>query len=254
MKRLLGIVLGLSLAATAAAQDPRIETKTIELRQLKPSEAAKLLRPYIVNGGGGVYEVSDKLSIITIKDISSNISTLEQVLARYDRSPATIRLVFQLIEADTGPRVTAASNASGGVPMYLDSTLRSVLKFPSYKLLAQGISAVGEDAQASQQMGDAGEGKIYNLLTRVGSIHTSSTSDGTVNLYVQLTRDGVQPVANAPHDWIITTQVDVPLGNTVVLGTAMTRTTSRSSPGAPPTTKGAALILVVRTELVSKGK
>jgi hypothetical protein len=187
--------------------------------------------------------VSDKLPIITIKDISTNIAVLEQVLAKYDRSPATIRLVFQLIEADTGPRLTAASNTRQQVPMELDSTLRSVLKFPAYRLLSQGMATVGEMTEASQQLGEAGDGMVFKLFTRVGSIRTGDAA-GSVNLDVQLWREGF-PVAGsqpAPRDWVISTRVDVPLGNTVVLGTAATRT------------KGVALILAVRPELVSTGK
>lgn len=235
--------LALCVAGTAGAQAREIETKTIELKQLKPSEAVKLLRPYIVNGGGGVFEVSDKLPIITIKDISTNIPVLEQVLAKYDRSPATIRLVFQLIEADTGPRLTAASNTRQQVPMELDSTLRSVLKFPAYRVLSQGMATVGEMTEASQQLGEAGDGMVFKLFTRVGSIRADDAS-GSVNLDVQLWREGFPVAGNqtAPRDWVISTRVDVPLGNTVVLGTAATRT------------KGVALILAVRPELVSTGK
>ena len=244
MKRI-ALLAALCIAGTAAAQDVPLEVKTVELKQLKPSEAAKLLSPYIVNRSmGGVYDVSDKLPIITIKDVPSNIAKLEQVLARYDRSPATIRLVFQLIEADTGPRLMNASNPSARVPMDLDSTLRSVLKFPAYRLLSQGIASVGELTEASQQMGEAGDNMVYKLLTRVGAIRTTGGAEGTVKLDVQLWREGLPRLANErlSQEWIISTAVDVPLGNTVVLGTAATRT------------KGVALILAVRPELVSTGK
>jgi type II secretory pathway component GspD/PulD (secretin) len=244
MMRTTIVVAALCVGGIARAQDATLEVKTVELKQLKPAEAAKLLNPYIVNRtSGGVYDVSDKLPIITIKDVPSNIARLEQVLARYDRSPATIRLVFQLIEADTGPRLVNASNPSR-VPMDLDSTLRSVLKFPAYRLLSQGIASVGELTEASQQMGEAGDGMVYKLLTRVGSIRTSGGTEGTVKLEVQLWREGLPRPGNerTSQEWIISTTVDVPLGNTVVLGTAATRT------------KGVALILAVRPELVSTGK
>lgn len=244
MKPAIVIVAALCLGGAVRAQEPTLEVKTVELKQLKPMEAAKLLSPYIVNRTmGGVFDVSDKLPIITIKDVPSNIARLEQVLARYDHSPATIRLVFQLIEADTGPRLMNASNSAGRVPIDLDSTLRSVLKFPAYRLLSQGIASVGEMTEASQQMGEAGDDMVYKLLTRVGSIRTTGTT-GTVKLDVQLWREGPPRPAGerTSNDWIISTTVDVPLGNTVVLGTAATRT------------KGVALILAVRPELVSAGK
>ena len=239
MKRLLGVMAALCIAASAGAQQARIETKTIELKHLKPAEAVKLLRPYIINGGGGVFDVSETIPVITIRDVAENVEKMERVLAKYDRSPATVRFVFQLIEADTGPRLISASNTKDRVPVDLDSTLRSVLRFPSYRLLAQGIATTGELAEASQQMGEAGDGMVYKLLTRVGQIRTAG-SDGTVNIDVQLWREGLSLSANqaAPRDWIISTRLDVPLGNTVVLGTAATRI------------GGVALILTVKPELV----
>ena len=252
MRRILSLLMVVGAAGTAAAQDSRIETKTIELKQLKPAEAARLLRPYIVNTGGGVYEVSDMLPIITIKDVATNFETLERVLARYDQPPATIRLVFQLIEADTGPRVTSASNARS-VPVDLDSTLRSVLKFPSYRLLAQGLATVGEFSRVSQQFANAyrtptsPEG-MYQLSAEIGSVRVNpsvsgdTTTVGTINMRVDLgqtaTASTGTSAAQSRYQTIISTGLDVPIGNTVVLGTAMARHS------------GVALILTVRPELV----
>src|SRR3982751_2462363 len=113
MRTLIALALGLFIAGSASAQvEPRapLETKTIELKHLKPEEAVNLLKPYIVNTWGTVTLVSPNMPIVTIKDVAENIGRMEKVLAKYDHSPATIRLVFQLIEADTGPRVAAASN------------------------------------------------------------------------------------------------------------------------------------------------
>ena len=244
MKRLFGVIAALCLATSAGAQQPRIDTKTIELKHLKPAEAVKLLRPYIINGGGGVFDVSETIPIITIRDIADNIERMEKVLAKYDHSPATVRLVFQLIEADTGVRLMAASNTKSQIAVELDSTLRSVLRFPVYRLLSQGVSSAGENAQLRQTLGDAGEGRSYFLQATVGTIRIrdaeSTTPSGTVSLDVYLGRETGLTTGNGnrPTETLLTTRLDVPLGNTVVLGTAATRI------------NGVALILTVRPELV----
>jgi hypothetical protein len=252
MKRMLAVLGALCIGGAAAAQEPKVETRTIELKQLKPAEAARLLRPYIVNTGGGVYEVSDQLPIITIKDLATNFEMLERVLAKYDQPPATIRLVFQLIEADTGPRAVAANNARS-VPVDLDATLRSVLKFPSYRLLTQGLATVGEFSRVQQQFASAEPGAgstgagMYELIAEIGTVRVSPSAPGdtatigTVNMRVFLNRSATttgQSTTQRANQTIISTGLDVPIGNTVVLGTAMTRQ------------NGVALILTVRPELV----
>ena len=261
MKRIAGIVVALCIAASASAQSP-LDTKTIELKHLKPTEAVKLLKPYIVSTGGGVFDVSETIPIITIRDVPENIAKMEKVLAKYDHTPATVRLVFQLIEADTGTRLVNASNTRPQVPVDLDSTLRSVLRFPVYRLLAQGLATSGEFSTVRQQMGDAGQGLTYALGAYVGAIKIrdgnsmsvdvgtlgpDTTVTGTVSLEVSLGREGMQqtsPGGNAAgrpdkiSETVLSTRLDVPLGHTVVLGTAA------------PRLNGKALILTVKPELV----
>jgi hypothetical protein len=239
MKWLLGIALALTVAGTASAQMSPMETKTIELKHLKPAEAVKLLRPYIVNGAGGVFDVSESIPIITIKDLAENIAKMEKVLAKYDHSPATIRLVFQLIEADTGVRTVSMSTRGTPLSVDLDSTLRSVLRFPVYRLLAQGVATTGEQATVSQQMGDASDGLVFKLRAFVGSIKLQEGStSGTVRIDVGLSREGLPTASGLVSETVMGTALDVPLGNTVVLGTASTRI------------GGTALILTVRPELL----
>jgi hypothetical protein len=204
----------LVMAAPLGAQElkPPLETKTVELRHLTPKEAVSLLSPYVVNGRGGVFPVSDNLAIITLKDVAENIPRLEQVLAKYDHSPATIRLVFQLIEADTS--LKSQPPPGGRVAADLDSALRSVLKFHSYRLLSQSVASVGENAGVDQKLaGPDGEPPL-TLWTSVGSIRVADASpkpsqsgggsgmSGSVRLQVQLYRPLI-PIAtpNARNWW-----------------------------------------------------
>jgi hypothetical protein len=261
MRTLSALALAACLAAPLAAQSPAgLEAKTIELKHLKPQEAANLLRPYLVNGAGSVSSVSMDMPIITIKDVASNIPKLEQVLAKYDHSPATIRLVFQLIEADTGPRMIATAGG-GGVASDLDAALRSVLKFSGYRLMAQGMATSGEYSRLSQTLAraDTVGTYTYDIQADVGTIRlsdatlqsqatpvrpastTEATVDtmatGTVHLNVALVKRAA-PVYKQNDQNVIVTGLDVPLGHTVVLGTAASMKT------------GVAIILTVKPELV----
>lgn len=258
---------GLALCVMAGSLTAQVlETKTIELRHLRPAEAVKLLSPYVRSTGGGVFDVSEKIHIVTVRDVPENIALMEKVLAKYDHSPATIRLVFQLIEADTGNRL-ATGSARNPVGMDLDSTLRSVLKFPTYRLLAQGVATAGEFSNVGQQLANADKNSTYNLSADVGTIRLSGQASGavvmrpvsrdsgvsvdenavgTVHLLVRLSRNGTEtttqggkPVTRIVNDFIISTGLDVPLGHMVVLGTAATKAT------------GVALILTVKPELVN---
>jgi hypothetical protein len=254
MRKVLALALAVGFAASAQAQSS-IETKTIELRHMKPDEAISLLKPYLVNAGGSVTGVGN-MPIVTIRDISENIAKMEKVLAKYDHSPATIRLVFQLIEADTGPKLTNASNARP-VASDLDATLRSVLRFSGYRLAAQGVATSGENSVIVQRFAPADSIRYftYDIMATVGTIRLSdatllsgtsartvstgqvtvdTSAVGSVQLDVSLVKKGV----NREVDNVISTGLEVPLGHTVVLGTAMSLN------------PGMAIILTVKPELV----
>jgi hypothetical protein len=261
MRTVFTIGLSICLAAPLAAQNPPpLEAKTIELKHLKPQEAVNLLEPYLVNAAGSVSSVSTNMPIITIKDVSSNLARMEQVLAKYDHSPATIRLVFQLIEADTGPRMI--STAGGGVGSDLDEALRSVLRFSSYRLLAQSMATSGENSTIYQKLANAdtvGWIYTYDIQAMLGAIRLSDATlqsqvstpvrnvsqtqlqvdtgaTGSVVLRVALLKK--TEVQNQPAQTLIETGLDVPLGHTVVLGTAAAGKS------------GFAIILTVKPELV----
>jgi hypothetical protein len=157
--------------------------------------------------------------------------------------------VFELIEADTSPRMVSASNQR--VSTDLDSTLRSVLRFPSYRLIGQGVATVGEFAALSQLLAQADPAANYTLIGEVGTIRLQATSPktaagqidtsavGTVSLKMSLYRVVGGPKNGVyPNESLMSTGLDLPLGQTVVLGTAAGRNS------------GKALILTVKPELV----
>ena len=251
MKSLERFALALLLAASSARAQAT-ETKTVDLRHLKPKEAAKLLSPYVKAPSGGVFDVGDNISVITLRDTPDNIAVMEQVLAKYDHTPATIRLVFQLIEADTGRQRGPADRVDAD----LDATLRSVLRFPSYRTVSRSVASVGEFVNLSQELPTDNRDKQwkYTLRASIGAIRVddiaaSGDRPGTVHLDVSLYRTPFPPTVtrdpdgktisyNPLGDGVMSTGLDVPLGQMVVLGTSATRSS------------GAALILTVKPELV----
>jgi hypothetical protein len=209
--------------------------KTVPLHRLSSAEAVKLLSPYVQTPGGGVYDVSPSVRAVTIRETAKTFAEMMVVLGQYDRDPATVTLTFQLISAENG---TVRDPAVAG----LDSLLRGVLKFSGYRLLSSSIANASDRGIVSQTL--AGDGETLTLSVVVSDLRVEG-SEASVHLNVDLSH-GMSPI-NAtggrvltPH--IIGTGVTVPIGQTVVLGTA-------SSDGGQK-----ALILTVRPQLVPTKK
>src|SRR5438045_7166024 len=105
-------ILLLAASASLAAQtrpntDPNdaypvgeFVVKTVPLRHLSSMEAVKLLQPYAISPGGGVFEVSQNVRAVTIREPPKPYALMSRVLAQYDRDPTNVTLRFQLIGAD----------------------------------------------------------------------------------------------------------------------------------------------------------
>ena len=188
---------------------------TVSLKHLSSQEAVALLQPYVTtpgyqnSPGGGVFPVPNGHAV-TIREKLSTYGRMLKMLSDYDRSPATIAFTFQLIVADnSGNRAPEIAS--------LDSLLRSVLKYTGYKLVGVGVARTGENTQASETI--TGEGQKFTLSLGVADVRTSGT-DASVHVRVSLARTwGAN--SNAPTDEpLLSTAVTLPMGQTVVLGTA----------------------------------
>jgi hypothetical protein len=114
-----------------------------------------------------------------------------------------------------------------------------VLRFSGYRLMAQGVATSGENAFVTQRLAPADTIGyfMYDIMAEIGRIRvdpTATDTAGTVNLKVSLNKRG----PNKEVDNVMSTGLDVPLGHTVVLGTAV------------GLTGGVAIILTVKPELV----
>ena len=216
---------------------PDYQVKTIPLHHLSNSDAVLLLTPY-VTGHGGVYPVGSSIRAVTVRGTAGTIAEVERLLAQYDRSPVTVSLSFQLIQADNSSRRDATL---AGV----DSVLRGVLKFTGYHLLTAAVVNVSEGSMASQTM--TADGVDYRLSYELTEI-AGANADATIRVRVSLQKVGLIAIGGARtvDPILLSTGVTIPLGHTVVLGS--------SAEAASPAGENRALILTVRPQVTPAGK
>ena len=219
-------------AASAVRQGDFI-VKTVTLHHLSSGEAMKLLSPYSVSPGGGVFEVPN-VRAVTIREVPRIYSDMMNVLEKYDREPASVVLNFQLVAAE--PTNTRDPAVAG-----IDSLLRNVLKFSGYRLLGTAVATTGENHVVTQTI--AGDNEILSLSVAVSDVRVDG-NDASVNLGVSLERPAVPATTSAygrPRVDLLSTRVTVPMGQTVLLGTS-----------AIDNGKGSGLILTVRPQLAKR--
>jgi hypothetical protein len=196
------------------------EVATIKLDYLTSAQAEGLARPYL-SENGSLWSSSDALNTITVRDRRENIHRIETLLERRDASPQNVSLHFQVVRATEVGSIDPALAKVG-------TALRELLRFEGYDLVAQTVVTAAERGVVEQSV-DVGAMPLQ-LGVRINDV-LGSRGNGSVDLNVELRRPG----AGA----LLATNVVVPMGQTVVLGSAY------------PGSGGDALILTVRGEMGS---
>jgi hypothetical protein len=140
-------------------------------------------------------------------------------------TPESVLLRFQIIQAD-GFTETDASIAD------VSQVLRELFRFRGYRLAAESVVRVTSGAEFRQTTSDS-DGVEY-IIEGNAMMRGDGRSD-SVRLGVQLYRDRARP-DGPPLVHLIQTALTVPVGQTVVVGSA------RTAPDMPT------IILVVRPE------
>jgi hypothetical protein len=218
-------------AAPLSAQEqqrPPLETRTIQLRNLRAQDAARLVSPYVRAAGGGVYEAG-ALQAITVVETGAVIARVDSLIRENDRSPAVLVFRFQLIAANDSPGRDAALEP-------LDSTLRGLFRYKGYHLIGEGTTSAGEAESFSLTV--AGGEERFALGGEVLAVRAGT--GGGVRLRVRLARapGGTYQGKPIELETLLSTGLTVPIGQTVVLGSA--------APGGA----NQAVILAVRPEVV----
>jgi hypothetical protein len=218
------------VASTVAAQEtqPQLITRTISLRYLRPTDAARLASPYVRSARAGVYEAGS-LQAVTVTETAPIVARIDSLLRENDRAPTVLTFRFQLIAADDTPGRDPSIDS-------LDSALRGLFRFKGYHLLGEGSTTAGENENFSLTVA-AGEDR-YALFGEVITVQAGG-GPGSVRVRVRLSRASGSIYQGKPIDaeTLLSTGLTVPLGQTVVLGSA--------APGGP----NHALILAVRPEV-----
>jgi hypothetical protein len=208
------------LTLCACFENRALEVQTISLDHLTGVQAEELAVPYL-SKEGRVFRSKEVFNAITVRDHSRNVNRIRNMLSERDASPSNVALHFQLI------RATDAGEVGAGLERIADA-LGELLRFKGYELMSEAVVSASERGMVEQSL-DAG-GVPMQLGVRINDVRGYG-NDGSVELTVELRRPG------GP---LLVTNVVVPIGQTVVLGSAY--------PGG----NGNALILTVRGEMGSQ--
>lgn len=211
---------GLLGAMRFMASGPTLETQTFELQYMPDWEAAQLVEPYVFadrpDAPGYMSAVSNML---TVRETPDNLERIQRVLAEYDRPKPTIRLHFQLIEANGS---TTADPAIADV----EAELRKLFRYEGYRLITEAIVGGTQGSHVEQVVGDStGE---WIVTAHIENVRVTGDS-GTVQVAA-----GVR----SPIRGAFETTVNARIGQTLVVGNAQL------------IGGGGTLILTVRPEVV----
>lgn len=214
----------LVITAAACGTAPSLDTETFELQHVAAAQAAVLIEPYVFadrpNAPGSVSHAG---SMLTVRETRDNLDKIRRVLEDIDRSRPTVRLHFQLIEADgAGPVDPAIAE--------VEAELQKLFRYEGYRLLHEAVVGGTEGSHIEQVVGrrDGDTNEEYMLIAAIGAVRGTGDS-GTVQLDV-----GVRnPIRGA-----LTTTVNARAGQTLVVGNAQI------------IHGGGTLILTVRPEFV----
>ena len=231
-KTFLVAFLALALPSFASAQDPRdLSIRTFKLKNMRPEDAAKLLVPYVNSPGGGVFEAGS-VGSITVRETSSILTLVDSLLRVHDKARAVISMRFKLIAAlDSSMRDPAIEG--------IDAELRKLFRFPGYQLIGEGTMLTEEMnsftttlATKAMRIGSGNErfSEAFQIRGWLEGL-AESGADRSLRMTVSLMSN---------KDELLRTGMTVPVGQTVILGSAK-----------PTMTLGvrAALILVVQPEI-----
>ena len=202
---------------------PTLEMQTFELQYLEPHEARDLIRPYVWEdraGAAGTMSAVDNM--ISVRETRDNLDRIAAVLQEFDVPQPTVRLNFQLIEAD---------GAAQGDPAIADveAELRRLFRYQGYRLVNEAVVGGMEGSHIEQVVGRIDNAEAgWIIIAEIGSVRVTGDS-GWVQMEV-----GVR----SPMRGAFMTRVNARIGQTMVVGNAELMT------------DGGTLILTVRPEIV----
>lgn len=224
MRRVIPVLFAVAVLAAACSRTPRLDTRTFELQDINGGEAATMISPYVyVDRPGAPGQMSHTDQTLTVRETPDNLEKIARVLQEYDKPKPTVRLHFQIIQAD-GASTTDTAIAP------IEAQLRKLFRFKGYTLLSQVVVGGSENSRIVQAV-PTSKSLPLSLQAHIGHIRTTADT-GVVHLTI-----GLQ-VMGGPT--MFQTDLNARNGQTVVVGNV--QLTER---------EGGTLILTVRPELVT---
>ncbi len=228
MKATLAVLVSVG-ALIAGCDRDALEVRTFRLERLQSDEISGLIDPYVYSDREGAPgHMSWNESVLTVRELPENLDRIAAVLAEYDRARASVRLHFQLIEADGFTETDESIRA-------VEGELRKLLRYRGYRLVGEAVLQLQERGEGNQTLqgsleGQTAENSRFGLSAEVGVV-THGDGSSSVELWV-----GLYHFDNP----ILNTRVSGRDGQSMVLGTTS------------PLVESGALILVV-TPTIEEG-
>jgi hypothetical protein len=200
---------------------------------------------------------------VTIRETAAVSSEMLAVLSKYDHEPATITLDFELIAGYNCDACAPPLDARTSPPAGLDSLMRRMLKYRQYRMLATTVAVTDERNHVSLAL--SAEGDPMRLEVTVHEVRVDESQPvivvdgvrqesppGSVQLDISLYRDAIAargPVQGRPPSQLFSSGLTVPIGQTVVMGSAVTTLPPAAVGRGRDSSPDGALILVVRPQL-----
>lgn len=137
----------LCLLATACGRGgtPALDVETFNLQHRSGLEAAELIAPYVfTDRTEAPGQVASTPEGLTVRETRDNLERIGRVLEEFDRPYPSVRLRFQLIEADS------FRDEDPAISEVVDE-LRELFRFEGYRLLGEAVVAVGGGRSRFQQ-------------------------------------------------------------------------------------------------------
>jgi hypothetical protein len=217
---MLVLITAITASCTAA---PDLETDTFELQYLDGDRAAVLIEPYVfTDRPDAPGSISQADNMVTVRETRDNLDKIRRVLADIDRPRPTVRLRFQLIEADGAGAVDPAIAD-------VEAELRKLFRYDGYRLIREAVVGGTEGSHIEQVIGREDDANVgFILMASIGAVR--GTGDSAM---VQLDVGVRSPMRGA-----LQTTVNARSGQTLVVGNAQL------------VQGGGTLILTVRPEIV----
>ena len=211
------IVVAVPFMVVLTKEALRPDVHGLNLRYLTGAEGASVLSGQVPVSAleGWSERKGEPGGTVYVRGSKAELEKARDVLARYDVASPQVALKFQIIEAD-------GFNASDSAIAPVESVLRNLFRFKGYRMSAEAYLQAKSNTEAQQAIAGL-DGVQYSIIVRVGDV---LRREGKASA-------GLEVALMADHDQVLGTSVNVPDGQTVVLGTAR------------PDPKRAALILVV---------